>query len=558
MSEYPPYRKVVVEKEPILGKRDRILYTFLFITTLISILWYFLWWINLAHIPHNFLHGFHVFDLLLFGLLIYVVFIGYLSSFVTWFSFLFASKPKKSFAPTQSLRVAFLTCYVPGKEPIKMLAKTLEAIKAVRYPHDTWVLDEGDSEEVKKLCRKLGVNHFTRKGSRRFNIGVFRKKTKAGNHNAWRHHHEDKYDIVAQVDMDHIPRPNFLEKTLGYFRDPSVAMVGTPEVYKKTKNWVMSGSSEQSAIFHFAMQTGYYGCDMPLLIGTSHLYRVSALREIGGYVPTIVEDHLTGMKLYSHGYKGVFVPKILAQGYGPLNWVDYFNQQFRWSYGLFEILFFYTPKLFLKLKWKQKINYLIAQTYYFTGPAVVFGAIITALYLWTGISPVNMRVVDWIYHALPPYMASQIIFNFIRLHSIRPGRIPLFGIKGKILNFGANIVYSLAFIALILRKKFTYAVTTKDAARQPSAVPLSTFSLHFAILVACAAGLVASIYLHHAASLQRIWGTFTVLSMAGVIISNYSLKIRAYIRKVKKTLFANQLGAKLAYSYLQNAFRELL
>ncbi len=69
-----------------------------------------------------------------------------------------------------------------------MLEKTLTAMKNADYPHDTWVLDEGNEAEVKVLCEKLGVNHFSRKQYPYYNQkgGMFRRKTKAGNLNSWR------------------------------------------------------------------------------------------------------------------------------------------------------------------------------------------------------------------------------------------------------------------------------------------------------------------------------------------------------------------------------------
>jgi hypothetical protein len=68
------------------------------------------------------------------------------------------------------------------------------------------------------------------------------------------------------------------------------------------------------------------------------------------------EDYLTGVYFFSNGWKGVYLPQVVAEGHGPVNWVGYFNQQTRWSYGLFEILFKHSYKHFFKLTLKQKIN----------------------------------------------------------------------------------------------------------------------------------------------------------------------------------------------------------
>ncbi|OEV22240.1 hypothetical protein AN219_27110, partial [Streptomyces nanshensis] len=59
--------------------------------------------------------------------------------------------------PEAGTRVAFLTSFVPGKEPIGMVTRTLEAAVRVRHrgTMHVWLLDEGDDPEVKEVCRRL-------------------------------------------------------------------------------------------------------------------------------------------------------------------------------------------------------------------------------------------------------------------------------------------------------------------------------------------------------------------------------------------------------------------
>ena len=116
-----------------------------------------------------------------------------------------------------------------------MVTKTLEAAVKIRHRGllHIWLLDEGDDPEVKEVCRRLGVHHFTRKGVPEWNQpkGPHRAKTKHGNYNAWLQAHGDAYDYFASVDTDHVPLPNYLERMLGFFRDPDVGFVIGPQVY---------------------------------------------------------------------------------------------------------------------------------------------------------------------------------------------------------------------------------------------------------------------------------------------------------------------------------------
>ena len=107
-------------------------------------------------------------------------------SFVRWAFLLFIAEPH-FIAPTPGLRVAVVTSFVPSAESLPMLERTLTAMQKIRYPHDTWLLDEGDDDAAIELCGRLGVRHFSRKGRPEYltEHGQFQRGTKHGNYNAW-------------------------------------------------------------------------------------------------------------------------------------------------------------------------------------------------------------------------------------------------------------------------------------------------------------------------------------------------------------------------------------
>ncbi|EGU31958.1 putative glycosyl transferase [Vibrio ichthyoenteri ATCC 700023] len=107
------------------------------------------------------------------------------------------------------------------EEPELVKLSILDAQK-VRYPHpidiNIYILDDGNRPEMKTMADSMGVGYITREG----NIGF-----KAGN---LRNAMEQTYgDFVVICDADTRPFPTILENTLGYFRDPNVAWVQTPQ-----------------------------------------------------------------------------------------------------------------------------------------------------------------------------------------------------------------------------------------------------------------------------------------------------------------------------------------
>src|SRR5262249_1427998 len=144
------------------------------------------------------------------------------NSLARWFTLPMMRRPQ-AMARREGLKVAVVTTIVPGAESIEMLEETARALVALDYPHDTWVLDEGDADEVRALCRRRGAMHFSRKDLIHYQArdGVFKARSKHGNYNAWLYEIGfDRYEIIAAFDPDHVAAPSFLSHVLGYFDDP--------------------------------------------------------------------------------------------------------------------------------------------------------------------------------------------------------------------------------------------------------------------------------------------------------------------------------------------------
>jgi hypothetical protein len=105
-----------------------------------------------------------------------------------WWCLPFMRKPL-ALAARPDWKVGVASTFVPGAESIEMLERTVKALVALDYPHDTWVLDEGNDDRVKALCSELGAFHFSRKNFPHYQTegGAFRSRSKHGNYNAWFH-----------------------------------------------------------------------------------------------------------------------------------------------------------------------------------------------------------------------------------------------------------------------------------------------------------------------------------------------------------------------------------
>ncbi len=460
-------------------------------------------------------------------------------------------------------RVAFITTYVPGSEPIGMLSRTLQAIKDVDYPHDTWVLDEGDDLEVQNLCKQLGVFYFTRKGIARYNeVGSqFSPKSKGGNHNAWYDTHgAAKYDIVAQIDTDFIPRRDFLTKTLPYFNDSDVAFVGTPQVYGNMDNFVARGSADQTYGFYGPFLRGLSAIDSTMLIGANHVIRVAALKEVGLYNPHLTEDLATGILLHSNGWKSKYVSEVLAIGEGPDTWSAFFKQQFRWAKGCNDLLFTRTFSALRGMKPLQGVLYSWIQLYYLTGAAYGVGLLLLGLYFCFGWQAAQTDVIPFLTAYLPLLLVFELAMLWTQQFNIRPKRESGFYFHGRVLMVAVMPVFLAAFLSAIKdRNKHTeFEVTPKGGTAQIVTVKKLTrgknpYKAHMSVVAFVGLAFFVGLMSSRVSAMYVGWSIITFASAAVIAINpswpSMSVLLSRYNR-VQLRSFKQELNSVLPWAEL--------
>ena len=104
-------------------------------------------------------------------------------------------------------------------EEIDVLERTIVGAMGIDYPNCTvWVLDDGKRDWLRDFCAAKGVNYLTRPDN---------AHAKAGNIN-----HAlamSSGEFVAIFDADFVPQANFLYRTIGFFHDPRIGCVQTPQ-----------------------------------------------------------------------------------------------------------------------------------------------------------------------------------------------------------------------------------------------------------------------------------------------------------------------------------------
>src|SRR5512145_1965953 len=104
-----------------------------------------------------------------------------------------------------------------------ILERTIFGLKQLDWPTDKltiFVLDDGRREWLRELCAVHGVTYVTRPDNR---------DRKAGNHNYALT--VSTAPFIVSMDADFVPFPHFIYRTIGFFCDPTVAIVQTPQCF---------------------------------------------------------------------------------------------------------------------------------------------------------------------------------------------------------------------------------------------------------------------------------------------------------------------------------------
>ncbi|MGA6172948.1 glycosyltransferase [Streptomyces sp. NPDC012600] len=444
--------------------------------------------------------------------------------------------------PETGTRVAFLTSFVPGKEPLEMVTKTLEAAVKIRHRGlmHVWLLDEGNDPAVKEVCARLGVHHFSRKGVAHWNQakGPHRAKTKHGNYNAWLDAHGGDYDFFASVDTDHIPLPNYLERMLGYFRDPDIGFVIGPQVYGNYDTFVTKAAESQQFLFHALIQRAGNRYGAPMFVGTSNAVRITALKQIGGLYDSITEDMATGFEIHRHRnpvtgrkWRSVYTPDVLAVGEGPTAWTDFFTQQLRWSRGTYETIIGQFWKGFGTMPAGKLFNYTMMIIFYpMSAMNWILAALSCALFLGMGASGVQIDPTIWmmLYGNASALQIGLYIWN--RRHNVSPHEPEgSGGLAGMVMSALSAPIYARSLMDAVLRRKSSFVVTPKGDSSSPDTL-FGTFRIHLFFIAVFGASMVSSFFLGHNHPAMITWASLALLITAAPIIG-WRYTIRAEKKK---------------------------
>lgn len=356
--------------------------------------WYLNWRLGSFNAAHP------VFSVLLYSAELFGFMTACLNVFMTW-----RLSVREAPQPAAGLKVdVFIPTY---NEDVDLVRRTAMAAQAMDYPHETWILDDGNREAMRAMAQSLGLRYLARTDN---------AHAKAGNLNHALPH--STADLIATFDADHAPRRDFLTKTLGYFADPRVAFVQTPQDFYNLdsyQNRTDAGSrvawSEQSLFFR-VIQRGKDYWNAAFYCGSCAVIRRQSLDTIGGFATgTVTEDIHTSLLLHKKGFHSVYHDESLAYGVAPAKIEPFLKQRVRWGVGAMNVWrkegILFTRGLTLA----QRLNYLATVLAYFDGWQKAFFYFAPVYVLMAGAMPIDAEGGVFLLHFVPYYLLNFLAFE---------------------------------------------------------------------------------------------------------------------------------------------------
>jgi cellulose synthase (UDP-forming) len=328
-----------------------------------------------------------------------------------------------------------------------VLEATLAGCRAITVPHRTYLLDDGRRPDVRKLAVRMDARYIARADN---------AHAKAGNIN----HALGLTDgeLILFLDADHVPLPEVLEATVGYFSDPEVALVQTPHDFSNRDSIQHTRAERhEQTLFYEVIAPGKGRSNAMFWCGSATVVRRTALDDVGGVLTaTVAEDFHTTIAMHARGWRTQYHDEVLVQGLAPHDLGAFLLQRARWARG--NLAVFRTrenPVTCRGLSGEQRVSYLASLLNYFSGVQRLALLLVLCWTLGTGELPMHASVASLVGFWLP-----WTVLAFVVTGALGRGALgPLDSTRYGILTIG---VYVRGVAALLSPRAGAFKVTPKE------------------------------------------------------------------------------------------------
>ncbi len=543
---------------PFLDNKDKIARTFIIILTLTLAFRYLMWRLISTVLPGS---GWTFPGVWLWICLVVEV-LAFFESFVFLLIMLRRADRKKQAdryehylrsLPKDELPTVdvFLPTYNEGLE---VLERSILGCLHLDWPKEklkVWVLDDGKRDWLKDYCLEKGAGYIRRH---------YNEHAKAGNLN----HASDLTNgkFIAVFDADFVPYRQFLYRTIGFFSDPKVGIVQTPQAFFNKDFYqanlhLYDSTPDDQRIFFDVMMPARDAWDAAFWCGSCSVTRREAIEAAGG-VPThsVTEDLTTTLTMLRHNYVTRYLGEKLSHGLAPESLEGLKLQRERWCRGTIQAMYSKEGPFGPGLSFVQRLLFLPIH-WVFSPIGRLMSFVVPIVYLLMGVPGLVIQH----YSQLFNYHAPFLVLNFFTLLWLAPRHYIPF-LSTAILSLSSiqiipNMLKSLVMPWAQAAKKFS--VTPKGSDSRKRGIHTYSFSISLIIFCLTLFGLYLNIFTDLGGGADKgffpiaaVWSSLNLI-LAGIMIllSVEHPRWRVDERFVVNQHFLLKLGDKKVMAYLK-------
>jgi len=237
------------------------------------------------------------------------------------------------YLPMVSLQIAAYN------EPPDMLIETIRSVQAIDYSRMEIVVIDNNTKDpavwgpVADYCE-------TQPNVRFVHVDPWPGYKSGALKLALDEHTDAEAELIGVIDADYLVDPAYLRSVVGYFVDPDLAFLQTPQDYREyAGDAYLTACYDAYRYFFLTTMPARNRRNSIIFAGTMGLLRRDVLEKVGGWDEwCITEDAEASLRILRDGYSGLFVGHSFGQGIMPLSFASLKSQRFRWCFGGMQIL----------------------------------------------------------------------------------------------------------------------------------------------------------------------------------------------------------------------------
>ncbi|MFK7908831.1 MAG: cellulose synthase family protein [Chitinophagales bacterium] len=250
----------------------------------------------------------------------------------------------------------FVTVQLPIFNEMYVVERLIDNITKFDYPKDRYeihILDDSTDETLEITRRK--VEEYKAKGFQIEQIlRPIRQGFKAGALKEGTAH--AKGEFLAIFDADFLPEPDFLRRTIPYFKNKKIGVVQTRWQHINQDYSLITRLQALQLNVHFTVeqQGRKAGNCMLQFNGTAGVWRRKTIEDAGGWqADTLTEDLDLSIRAQLKGWEILYLEKVGSPAELPVEMNGLKSQQFRWMKGGAE-----TARKMLPTVWRSELPFM--------------------------------------------------------------------------------------------------------------------------------------------------------------------------------------------------------